>query len=363
MGGNTIISGMTAVAAKRSRFAIAALLSVVLAAYGPMVSVSNAQAAMDAQKLTQLKEKAVKEIDRRIGTLEQTLESLNADVKLDKESLQMEIAGGGASASASIGKDGAKAQATGKDGTTANVSLEGTDVNGNIEVSQALKNKVKETVQRYIAKLKAMKEKASGSTQLADIQALGKGVDSQFGLDQLSNVQGTVTKSIESLTGVFDKLKSTANDLQSQVAKLKECANGLAGGDGSATVGVKDGSVTANAFAPGCKELNVGSKDIAAAAQSQLDNVGTMMMTMGSVLMSVISLVASLVTSFSSLTGSLGDLSKLGDVSGSGGIGNVGGLLGSFSAVTSQLDLVSGMAGNAQGLLGSVSDVTSAFNF
>lgn len=313
------------------------LLSMLLVAYGPMTSITNAQAAMDSQKLQQLKTKASNEIDRRLKNLQETLKSLNVDVHLDKESLSSEITGNAGTGSASVNKDGA---------------------NANLEVSSELKDKAKAMIQKIIDKLKSMKEKVTESTQLTDMQSLGKSLDSQFGLDQLSNVQGAVTKSIESLTSVFDKLKSTANDLQSQVSKLKECATGLKSGESSVNANANNESANIS-----CGDLNVDSAEVANSAQSQLDNVGTMMTTISSVLASSIALVMTLVSSLTGILGGLGNLSSLGDVSNLSSLGNLGGLLSSFTAITSQLDIASGMSGNAQGLLGNLSSVTSMFNF
>lgn len=332
---------LTLVHSKRS-IVLAIVLSFLMVAYAPMVSVTNAQAAIDSQKLQQLKTKALEEIERRIANLKETQKNLNVDVQLDKEGLNASTSGTTGSASVTSNANG---------------------VNANVEVSDELKTKVKDSIKKIIDKLTAMKEKVLDSTKLTDMQAIGKNIDSQAQLDQLTNVQGTVTKAVESLTGVFDKLKSTANDLQGQVTKLKECAEGVKSGEGSVNVNANGSSSELNASAPGCDDLNVNSDDIANSAQSQLDNIGTIMTTIGSVLASALTLIMGFVSSFSGILGSMGNLGSLGDVSNISSLGNIGGLMSSFTAITSQLDIAGGMSGNAQGLLSSVSSITSAFNF
>lgn len=341
---------------------VAVAASLLLAAYAPMASIAGAQAAGDSLKLQQLKQKAGQELDRRIANLEQTLKQLEVDVHLDNEGLQASASGKNGSASATVNKDGVNATAEGKNGS-ASLSAGQDGLNVAIEVTPQIKDKVKQLIQKFIEKLKSMKDRVENSSQLSDMQSLGKSIDSQFGLDQLTNVQGTVTKAIESLTSVFDKLKSTKDDLQSQITKLKDCAAGIKSGEGSIDINASDGNVNVKASAPGCDDLDINSSEIVDSAQSQLDNISTIMSTISSILASSIALVTSLISSVTGLMGGLGNLNSLGDVSNLSSLGNISGLLSSFTALTSQLGIAGDMAGSASGLLGNLSNFTSGFNF
>lgn len=291
-------------------FVAAILLSLLLALYAPMSSVTNAQSAVDMQKLQALKQNAVKELDRRINSLASTLAALNQNVDVDENNLGIQT------------------------GITTSKAV----------VTSETKDKVKSSMQKYIDKLAVMKEKVETTGKLTDMQSLGKSIDSQYGLDQMANVQGTTTKAVESLTGVFDKLKVVSSSLQGQVTAIQGCATG----DDAAGV---------------CKNVTADAKSAASTAQSQLDNVDTVISTIGSILLSVVTLLQSLLTTFGTVTGGLGSLSDLGDVSGLGSLESLNGLLNSFTSVLSQLDFASGMAGSAQGVLGNVANMTKQFNF
>lgn len=347
----------------KKRLFIAIAASLLLVAYAPMTSIAGAQAAADTQKLKDMKQKAQQEIDRRLTNLQETLKKLEVDVHLDKEGFEASKSGENGSSSVSVNKDGASANVEGKNGSTATANIGEDGANFDLEISPQLKEKVKELIEKFIEKLKGMKEKVLDTSKLTDMQSLGKGLDSQFNLDQLTNIQGTVSKSIESLTSVFDKLKSTKNDLQSQVTKLKECLNGVKSGDGTVDANVKDGKASVKATAPGCDDIDINSEQVVDSAQSQLDNISTIMTTIGSVLSSAIAIVTTLVSSLSGITGGLGDLGSLGDVSNLSSLGNLSGIMSSFTGLTSQLDILNGLSGNAGGLLGNLSNLTSGFNF
>lgn len=307
------------------RTIVALLLSVLMVAYGPIVTMTSAQAATDA-KVQQLKQKALQEIDRRLASLKETQSKLEKDIQLENEALSDAMTRTGMSA-------------VDVETTLKKVALEG-----------GIKGKAMDSVKKVITKLTDLRKTVADSNTLADIQEHGKSVDSQYKLDQVTNVQGAVTKAVESLTGVFDKLKSTANDIQSRVSKLQSCTR--SGGD----------TETKNQTCDK-EQLTADDAETAKSAQSQMDNIATMLSTIGSVLMSAIMLLATLVTSFSSLLGGMGSLSSLGDVSGQSGLGSLTGLMGSFTAITSQLDIASGMGGNASTLMGGVTGLMSVFNF
>lgn len=317
-----------------------AVLSLLIAAYVPM-TLANAQAVAESSQLKEKKDKAVQEIDRRIKKFEDRLEKLEVDVQITKEASSAKVSGQSGTVSVDVDENG---------------------VHKNVEVSDDLKDKVKSFLEKIIEGLKGMKEKVAGATSLEQMNDMGENIDDQFQLTQLADVQGAVTKAVESLTGVLDKLKTTFSGLKGQVGKMRECVAGLKSGEGTANISVQNKNVTADASAPGCDDFNLSGEEVVGDAESQMANISTMMSTISSVLLSSITLLVSLVSSFSSLTGGLGSLGSLGNLANLGSIGdlggmlgsagNIGGLMSSFTAITSQLGIANGMAGNSQNLLG-----------
>jgi hypothetical protein len=294
-------------------------LSVLLAAYAPM-SISNALSAADTTKLQELKKKATDELDRRIAKYEKTMKSLKVDIQIENDTT-------------STGASGSK-------------GLE------SITLPSKLQDQSKQFMQSIIDELKVLKGKVKETTSLEAMKGLGANIDTQFAVGQLTDVQATATQAIESMTGVFDSLTSAFNGLQGQVTKVNECAKTNSNGS--------------------CGDVTEDKAAVAASAQSQLDSISTIMTTIMSVLMSAISLLTTLLTSFSGMAGGLGGLSSLSSLTGllgggAGGLGDLGsltsslgsmtGLMSSFSAITSQLDITSLMSGGAMGSLGSITSL------
>lgn len=294
-------------------FIIALIASLVLVAYAPMSSIASAQTAAEAQKLQQLKQKANKEIDRRINELQSSLAKLNTGVQLDNIGLS-------ASLNATSGQ------------------------NASVVVAPETKQKAKELVTKYIGELKEIKQKITDTDNVTDMQTLAKTIDSQSKLNQSVSVQARVTKAVESMTSVFDKLKSTTKKLQGQVTDLQNCT--------------KDDT---EKYCSAMEQQN--NKAAVTSAQSSLDNVKTILSTVGSMLSSVVAILLSLVSMIVGMTSSLGSMSSMGDVSGNSSLGGLSSILSSFTALASQLDLTGGLSGSASGLLGGVSGVTSLFSF
>lgn len=317
-------------------------LSLLMAVYVPMTT-ANAQAVAESNQLKDKKDKAAQEIDRRIKKFEDRLKKLEVDVQIKKENSSAKVSGQNGSASVEVDEDG---------------------IHKNVEVSDELKDRVISFLEKIIEGLKGLKEKVLGATSLEQMNTMGENIDDQFQLTQLADAQGAVTKAVESMTGVLDKLKATFSGLKSQVGKMRECAAGLKSGEGTANINVQNQNLTADASAPGCDDFNLNGEEVVADAESQLANITTIISTISSVLLSSVTLLVSLVSSFSSLTGGLGSLGSLGNLANLGNIGdlggmlgsagNIGGLMSSFSAITSQLGIANGMAGNSQNLLGSL---------
>lgn len=336
------------------------LLSMLMAAYTPMASISSAQSAIDNSRLQQLKTKATEEINKRLDSFKKTLASLNVSVEVSKSEFN-----------ANITKSD-NTNPTASPSTVASLVVGESGLNATVNFPGDVKEKVKESLQKIIEQLTAMVEKISSTNSLASMESLADNLDAQFGLSQLTNVQAAVTQAIESLTGVFDNLKATAGGLQSQVTQLRQCVQSFRDGTGSISADIANSNASVAGSGEGCDGLNTSSSEIADSAQSQLDNVGTIMTTISSVLMSSITLLVTLLTSFMGLASGLGGLGSMGNLSNLSNLtsltdlssltsaaGGISGLMSSFTAIASQLDIASGMSGNAQGLLGNLSGLVN----
>lgn len=321
------------------------LLSLLMAAYAPMASISSAQSAIDASKLEALRTKVVDSITKRLASFQSTLSSMNIDVAVSENGASFSVGGSkspspGTSASPSTSPSAGASFSIGENGLDVKVNFPG-----------EIKNKVKEFLQKIVEELTQLKTKATNANSLTSMQSIAGNLDAQSGLNQLANVQAAVTQSIQSLTGMFSNLQTTGNNLQGQITQLTDCVSSVS-----------------NANLDDCKGLNTTNADVTKSAQSQLDNIGTIMTTISSVLMSAITLLTALLSTFTGMAGGLGGLGSLGNISNlsnltnlgdisslTGSLGGVSGLLTSFTGLASQLDIANGMGGDASGLLGSLS--------
>lgn len=343
-------------------------LSVVLAASTPL-SVVNAQSAAQNFSLEQFKQKVTAAIDSSIQKLQDSKENLSVSLNLtvDKNGAVSNVETNKGSASTSIGKDGASSSVSGSDGSSAsgsvskdgasgevktsnggsasaNVSKDGVSASidgakggsasisagngtltGGISVPDTLKDKLKAANQKAIDKLEDLKEKVQEASKLEDLKEKAQEFDQAFKEIAIATVQATVTKSIDSMTQVLDRLQVAANNLESQVTKLKEC---LQSGEFDAEAHVEDGTVSGsfNASAPGCEDLNVAanSGDNAASLQEKLDSAESTMQTIRSFLSSTIALVSELKS------------------------GNYTNTMTSFQGIASQVDIVASLSAAIQ---------------
>jgi hypothetical protein len=326
------------------------LLSALLAVYAPMVMFSSHAAAEDAAMQT-LKQKAIAEIDRRISSFEKTLSSMAKTVTVTPGNKNVNIAsndGVGSSARTSSSSPSVSPSAT------PGVITDG--INAVLNFPKTLKDQSKQFLQKIVDELTQLKTKVQDAATPANLQALVQNLDSQLGLGQLGQVQSIVAQSVQSLTGVFSNLQTTAKNLQSQISHASTC--------------IKDAT---NGENPSDCQLHIDSQELITQAQSQLANIGTMLTTVASVLLSSIGILASLLSQFASMAGGLGSLGSLGNIGNlsnmldpsqlsslaglggaAGGLGSITGLLSSFTGMASQLGIAGGMGSNIQGLLGSL---------
>ena len=292
----------------------ALLISLVVSLSPPVNSATYAQSTADA--LQQLKTKITKEIDSRVANLQQTLDSLKASVE---SSANQDV-----KTSVVIGESGLKAT---------------------VVFPAELKVKSKDILQKIAAELTKMKTKMSSVSSVTSAQALANTLDAQANLAAIFNVQAAVTQSVESMTGVFTSLKTTANNLQDQISVLKGCASGV--------------SSVADSLA--CQELSANSGTTVAQLQAELDNIGTLMSVVASTLASSIALLDALQATFTSTLRAIGGMDSLSNLSNlnspsdmtkmNAAFGNIDGLLLSFTSIASQIDTASTMSANIQDLL------------
>lgn len=353
------------------------MFSMVLVAYSPMAAYTSAQAA-NSNKLKEMKEQATKELERRIEGYKKTLESMDTDIQVSKETSSAKITSDKGEVSGTLTRLCIKDTSTSASPSpspipTASFKLDKEGLVGTIALPCTLKEKTKEFLQQIIKGLTGMVDKVKDAASLKEMTALAENINAQFDLNQLTEVQALVTQSIESMTGVLENLKSSHNKLKGQVSALKECTKGLKDGETELT-----GSVTLDGAQVNCGEFDLSSSDIGEQAQSQLSSLSTVITTISSVIASSIGLMMSLVSTFTGMAGGLGSLGSLGNLGslgsmlgggGSGGMGNLTSLLGSagsitgimssFTAITSQLDIANFMSGNAAGGLGGLGNLVN----
>lgn len=299
------------------RVVTALLLSLMVAICPPVSAVSHAQSATDTAALQQLKTKITNEIDSRIQTLQQTLENLRTSVISDADQ--------GAETSVTVSESGLKAT---------------------VVFPTDLKTKSKDVLQKITTELTKMKTKTSSASSLTSAQTLANTLDAQANLAAISNVQAAVMQSVESMTGVFANLKTTANNLQDQITLLKECTAVIS----NSATGSTD-----------CQGLSVNSGTTVTELQSELDNIGTLMAAVASTLASSIALLDALLVTFTSTLRAIGGMDSLSNLSNlttpndmtkmNAAFGDIDGLLLSFTSITSQIDTASMMSTNIQDLL------------
>ena len=304
-----------------------AVLSLVLVAYGPMSSYSQAQ-EVEAEATQELKSKVLNELNRRIDNYQKTIQSLSVDVHVD---------------SADSGRSTSSADKKGS--YTTGYTYDDDGFHGDISIRSELKSKVKQYVQKVVKGLRALAEKVKNSTSMTELQKLADNVDTQYAMDQTTQVQGAVTQAVDSVNGVMDSLKTGFNAMQERIAQMKACAKGLK----------PSPETTIN-----CDDFDLSRQNAADNAQLQLDNLKSIVSTISSMVASVVSLLSALVAQFGSLVSTLSG--NLADMAGSSGLkgGGASSLRTSYAGVLSQLNLVSSMSAGANGSLSDLSEGISS---
>lgn len=236
-----------------------------------------------------LKESTTKELDRRIARLDTALKSL----------------------------DSAK---------VAEGSQESTP--DDPQVTADFKKSVQDQASALLSLQRSTKTKVTNTSALAELKTLAKAIDSQGVLVQAVVVQVATTKAAADFQDVVSRIESADTNLQAQLAKIKECARGT---DSNAGSGVS---------ASGCEEFTISSEEVAVEMEKKLEAVRMSAETIATTVSSTVLLLTTLSTNLDTIMTQLGDTAKLGDISKQTKVGNVSGLIPSFTAIGTQLDIV-----------------------
>jgi hypothetical protein len=226
---------------------------------------------------------------------------------------------------------------------------------------------VKEYLKTLVDQLKSTLEKVKSADTSELVQSLAKNVDGQYGIDQLTQVSASITQAVDSMSGVYENLKTTFDNLQGQFTAFKACTTGVIKGDTTAKI-----EMGSNTIEVECGEFNLSGENSTAEIKAQLDNLSTMMSTVSSVTASSVGLLSTLMSTFSSTLSGFSSSDSNG--TGLSGLGNLGsllsgsgldkltgssssltGLMSSFTAISSQLDLANSMSSTSVGGLQNIS--------
>jgi len=329
--------------------------SVVVALSAPTNALSVQSALQNTQtQFNTLKQQVTTAIDANVTKLQQSSNSLNHSINISANSstgLSASINGNGGSASVnvnssgasgsvnstnggsasgSVSSSGASGNASGPNGGSAKISANGDGLDLSLSVPKDLKAKLQAANQKAIDKLNNLKTQVDATTNLSDLQAKAKEFDQEFKDIAIANVQASVTKAIDSMTQVLDRLQVAADNLKTQVVQLKECLkNGTFDANAS-----KDGvNVSVSSFADNCASYNVSVNvgDAGVYLDDALAEINSSMQTIKSMLSSAIGLVTQLKD------------------------GNYGGTMDSFNGISLQMDIVANLSTNVQNDLANLS--------
>lgn len=235
-----------------------------------------------------LKESLTKELDRRIHRLDDTLASLRA--------------------------------------ATIPAAITGSSPD-DPQVTSDFKESVQNRSASLLMQLRNTKAKVTSASSVAELKSLAQAVDSQALLTQAIIVQGASTKAAIDFNDLVSRLEGADTTLQAQLAKIKECARG------------SDNNTGSDISTSGCEEFAISSEEVATDMEKKLEAVRMSTETIATTVSSATLLLTTLSTNLDVIMTQLGDVAKLGDISKQTKVGNLNGLITSFTAIGSQLDL------------------------
>lgn len=177
-------------------------LSVLLATHGPMVSYTSAQTVIDGEKV---KQKVLKELDRRIAVQQKYLDSTKKRNAFINKSFERTIA-----LDEQFNKN-------------APVKLN-TDVTKKAyEDSKKRQQKSEEALQKTIDGLKALRNKVATTTSYVALQDLAKNTDAQYGLNRLVQVQSAVVAAVDNAKNAAQALQNVTKNHRVVLQSQFEC--------------------------------------------------------------------------------------------------------------------------------------------
>lgn len=372
------------------------ILSLLVAAYGPMASYSEAQAVKNTA-MENLRQQATSEIKRMTKSLTDTLRRLKVDAHVGSDGLSASItsgisgAGGSIACAPSTSSSPSPSPSASPD-IIAGASLTFSEgyLKGSILLPCEVINKVKQYIQDGVTGLQTLYEKVQSALTLENLQKVVQKVVDWFQKNVVIAVQGAIAKAVAGATDVLSKIQTAYNDIITRITQVGQCvfgnswsfsasldvtSSGFNANIGaspspkststpSSTPGVSStsrsgagryardvapsvspspsqSSSTGTSTDSNCKEVkaSISSQDITAAAQKLTSMVQPFIQTIISTISSIMALLTSIISEVSGvLTGS----------------GDIGGLMTAFDAILSQLSLVTGMAGGVQNLLSGI---------
>lgn len=192
--------------------AVIMIISAIMVAYAPMASVSTAQAVND-NALSSMKDKALEELQRRIDSYTKTLKSMDVNVQISKDGTSTTVSSDRGTTSTTANKDGVSSSSESANGSSSSFRMGKNGLEGDIKLPADLKDKVKQFMEKIIEGLTGMVDKVKEAASLEDMQKLAENIDTQFELNQLTQVASAVTQAVSSITGVLENLKTTFNNL------------------------------------------------------------------------------------------------------------------------------------------------------
>lgn len=366
--------------------AMLVLLSVVTVAYAPLSAVSMADSTNQANAQA-LKQKAQTTLKDRIDSYVATLESMNIKTNITANSSSVTFSSDRGSITGSFTKkcNDEKINWTNPAASPsplpspASYSLNVSDGNlvANVTVYCRLQAQAVQFLEQVISELQQTYTSVVNSAT-DEVNQLVQNINTQLNLDQLTQLQASVTQAVSSMTDVLSDLQASYSAMQSQVNNLVGCAKGVVSGTGTVNVSGSAGSSPTVSGTGDCSDIQKDSTQLASEAQQQLNAYSTIIQTIISIVSSAGAALSAVVSGFTNMlsgSGGLGDLSSLGggalssnQLSGltslgsmfggssdTSGLGSLTGLVTSLTSVLSELNLSSGMSSDALSGLTSLS--------
>ena len=192
---------------------VTVLLSFIIATYSPMTSFVHAQTAADSERV---KQRVIKELDRRIAVQQKALDATKKGYDLIDKNYER--------------SNEARQRMNERFGITTDPMIKIREDNKKMQES------ITTSMQKTIDGLRNVRNQVSATTSYASLQALAKNVDAQYGLNRLVQVQGAVVLAIDNAKAAVETLQLSIKNQRTALEKQLACYK-PAGGQDSASCG------------------------------------------------------------------------------------------------------------------------------